>query len=399
MASGDDGGKRQPPSDDRTLLDPLSNEELEALREARQRMQAKRKQQGGGSSAIKHQIVIGPAASEEDGDAPTRAMPSLPSFDGEVTLDKLNFKGEPKKAPAGAKLEDTQPGASVPPAEDPEPTLPASAKPPPRQAPQRPVSERRRTPPDASTQPGVTNQPGGPARSPSQGRGEAAAGAPPAAKAGPTGFGENTMMWMQPPKAPAGATSTAPTNTALPLPTPKQKGVAWAQRIGVLLLLLAMAGVVAFVFWPRPKGTLELYTTPPGARLYIDDVARDEPTPVKLTLGVGSHQLRLEKEGYEPATVSVDVAADQEAREDIDLVPLSQPGLQTVGVSVEPIKATVTFDDTKHQNVRSIQLPNVDPNREHVIRVEAPGFLKTEQRIPAGQLQRAYTFTLEPDAE
>ena len=389
VASGNDGGKRQPPSDDRTLLDPLSNEELEALREARQRMQAKRKQQEGGSSAIKHQIVIGPAASEEDGDAPTRAMPSLPSFDGEVTLDKLNFKSA-SKPPAGAKSEDTQPGAKVPnlPSDDERPF--SGAKPPPRQPPSRPVSERRRSPSADSTQPGVD-----PRRDPDQGR----AAAPPSGKAGPTGFGENTMMWMQPAKAPAGATSTAPTGATFPLPSPEKKGVAWAQRIGVLLVLLAMAGAATFLLWPLPKGSLELYTDPPGARLYIDGAAREEPTPVKLTLGAGTHQLRLEKEGYESATVSVEVAADQEAREDVDLVPLSQPGLKTVGVRIEPVKANVTFDDTEHPRVRSVQMPNVDPNREHVIRVEAPGFLKTEQRIAAGQLQRTYSFTLEPDEE
>lgn len=376
MASGNDGGKRQPPSDDRTLLDPLSNEELKALREARQRMQAKRKEEGAGS-AIKHQIVIGPSASEEDGDAPTRAMPALPSFDGQVTLDKLNLGPKPE-----AKAPETEP--------QPEAEAPAASPPrkaPPRKVSSRPVSERRRTP-DASTQPG--GDPRAEVDSP--------VGAP-SGKAGPTGFGENTMMWMQPAKAPSGAVPTAPTNTTLPVPTPKQQGMAWAQRLGIFALLLGMAGIVAFVFWPRPQGTLELYTTPPGASLYIDGSARDEPTPVKLTLGAGRHALRLEKEGYESATVTVEVAADESARKDVDLVPLSQPGLRTVGIQVEPVKANVTFDDTKHANVRSLQLPNIDPNREHVIRVEASGFLKTEQRIPAGQLQKAYSFTLEPDQE
>ncbi|MEM1025916.1 MAG: PEGA domain-containing protein [Myxococcota bacterium] len=373
MASGNDGGKRQPPTDDRTLLDPLSNEELKALREARQRMQAKRKQGNAGASAIKHQIVIGPSASEEDGDAPTRAMPSLPSFDGEVTLDKLDL---------GPKAE-----AKAPQSPAPTPEVPSAPKAPPRKMSARPVSERRR-PPNQVTQPGADPR----------AQVESPVGAP-SGKAGPTGFGENTMMWMQPAKAPTGVVSTAPTNTTLPIPTPKQQGMAWAQRIGVLALLLLMAGVVTFILWPRQKGTLELYTTPPGASLYIDGSARDEPTPVKLTLGVGSHSLRLEKGGYESATLTVEVLADTEARQDVDLVPLSQPGLQTVGVRVEPVKADVTFDDTKHASVRSLQLPNVDPNREHVIRVEAPGFLKTEQRIPAGQLQKAYTFTLEPDEE
>jgi hypothetical protein len=76
---GQGGGKKPPQTDDRTLLDPLSNDELKALREARQRMQAKK------GSAVAHQIVIGPDSGEDIGDAPTRAMPALPTFESNAT--------------------------------------------------------------------------------------------------------------------------------------------------------------------------------------------------------------------------------------------------------------------------------------------------------------------------
>ncbi|MEO1339454.1 MAG: hypothetical protein AAFV29_27690, partial [Myxococcota bacterium] len=58
----------------RTLLDPLSNDELRALREARQRMQAKKEP---AVSAVAHQIVIGPDTGDDIGDAPTRSPPVL----------------------------------------------------------------------------------------------------------------------------------------------------------------------------------------------------------------------------------------------------------------------------------------------------------------------------------
>src|SRR5262245_45281417 len=79
------GGRRQPPPDDRTLLDPLNADELRALREARQKMQAAK-----GGPAVAHQVVIGPDSGEDIGDAPTRAMPSLPQFENPgASLEKI----------------------------------------------------------------------------------------------------------------------------------------------------------------------------------------------------------------------------------------------------------------------------------------------------------------------
>ncbi|NJK88561.1 MAG: hypothetical protein HC923_03615, partial [Myxococcales bacterium] len=81
--SGEGNGGRRPPPDDRTLLDPLSNDELQKLREARQRMQAKKG--AGKSTAIKHQVVITPDGEDA---VPRRQVP-LPTFDGSVTLENL----------------------------------------------------------------------------------------------------------------------------------------------------------------------------------------------------------------------------------------------------------------------------------------------------------------------
>lgn len=351
MSNGEEnGGGQQPPPDDRTLLDPLSNEELRALREARQRMQAKKA--AGKSSAIKHQIVITPESTEAD--RPRRdpsAAPALPSFDGDVTLDQIRV---PPRA-----LEQPAPAASPSPDA---PTQPAGA------------------PPEPRTEP--TTDPAGGSEPP---------------RAGATGFGENTLLWMQPVK-PTGAASTAPTaNDAMFQSSPREK----TQRIlrGAVLAVVALlvVGLVAFLLSGSERGVLELVTHPPRAKLYVNGTLRDEPTPVKLTLPAGAYTLRVEKEGYEPEEIRIDVSGDLDARKTVDLRPQSQPGLQTVTVEVEPIAANVTVDGKEHTGVQTLHVPNLDPNTEHRIRVEAGGFIKTEQVIRPGELQSTYRFTLERD--
>ena len=73
--SDQEGKGKQPPADDRTLLDPLGADELKALREAREKLKGSGGNQPQGSAAILTQ-KIGPDAQGKDediGDAPTRA--------------------------------------------------------------------------------------------------------------------------------------------------------------------------------------------------------------------------------------------------------------------------------------------------------------------------------------
>src|SRR5687767_3745143 len=85
--SNDQGkGGNPPATDDRTILDPLNADELRALREARERFQKQ----------AAPRPVVGPDAGQQDiGDAPTRAMPAIPSFDNSpgVSLDSLSSTG------------------------------------------------------------------------------------------------------------------------------------------------------------------------------------------------------------------------------------------------------------------------------------------------------------------
>ncbi len=341
MSNGEgNGGGRQPPPDDRTLLDPLSDDELQKLREARQRMQAARKAAASKkSSAIKHQIVIGGEGAEDKGEPPpSAARRPLPSFDSNVTLDQIKV-----------------PKTERPPSESAAPAAPAA--------------------------PGDEDAP--------------------APTAGQTGFGENTLMWMQPAKVPPGGAQPSPPvgqDSLFEPPSPaarRAQVIRWAAA--ALVLVVVVAGL-AFGVGGGERGALELHTNPSQATLFIDGELSPQKTPVKLTLNEGGYDLRLEKEGFETQTVRVEVEGGQDARKDVDLVPVSRPGLLTVAVRVSPIAATITVNEETHNGVRLLHVPNLDPTKEHRIRVEASGYLKTEQIIQPGELKESYEFVLEPDS-
>ena len=363
MTSGDDneGGNRRP-SDDRTLLDPLSSEELRALREARKRMQEKKA--AGKSKAIKNQIVITPETHEAKPEPSRRDGPVLPSFEGDVTLDQI-------RVPPG-RADQPRPGPTDRPSADAPPPRPGPTDAPtetPEAKPGAPV-------PDAATAPGTSRDP----------------------RAGATGFGENTLLWMQPVKAPPPGDSPAPSpQDTMFQSAPTARKQRTLRTLAAVVIAAAVVGVLVFLLAGSERGVVELSTQPPGARLLVNGDLRPEKTPVKLTLPAGTYTLRVEKDGYEPGELKVAVDGALDTAETIDLRPKSTPGLKTVTVNVEPIAATVTVDDQTHRGVRTVHVPNLDPGDEHRIRVEAGGFIKTEQVIRPGELQERYQFTLERD--
>ena len=346
---GQGGGKKPPQTDDRTLLDPLSNDELKALREARQRMQAKK------GSAVAHQIVIGPDSGEDIGDAPTRAMPALPTFESNATLEKIGTR----------------------PAQD-----PAS------RAPQEPMS----TAPTVS--PAVIRVPG---PSPTPGPG-------PGPIAGPTGFGENTLLWMQPPKLPTdpGAVGVSgATGDLIPKASPKEVAVGRLKTAGMVGIVAIIAGGVIFAATGSGgKGVVEVHTNPPRAQLKVDGDLKSELTPVKLTLREGTHSIEVALDGHQPEAFTVEIKDGAESlKKDIDLTPISKPGLQTVSIEVQPVAAAITVDGVVYGGKRNIKIADIDPNANHKITIEAGGYVKVEQDITAGQLKGSYTFALQQDED
>lgn len=347
------GGGRNPPPDDRTLLDPLSSDELKALREARQRMQAKK---SGGQG-----IVIGPDSGEDIGDAPTRAMPALPSFEGGgVSLDKISTN-----------------------ANQPLPKRPDNNGP----APSEPMSVH-------GTHPA---QPQAPQQAPQQQpQGQ---GGPAQTKPGTGGFGENTLLWMQPPKPPPQAQSGG-TGDILPKVDKKDQAIRRLKTIGAVAVMALVVGALLFVTTSsRGKGVLELHTNPPKAHVTINGRASTEVTPMKLTLPAGEYDIEVSLDGYQPHKFTTKVTGDEgeEQRKDIDLEPISKPGLLTVSISVQPVAANITLDEAVHAGKRTLKIPNIDPKQSHKLTIEAGGYVKIEQDIAAGQLKSDYNFVLQKD--
>ncbi len=339
MSNQGQGGGRNPPPDDRTLLDPLSTDELKALREARQRMQAKK------SGGANHQIVIGPDSGEDIGDAPTRAMPALPSFEAAgVSLDKIStHANQPLPDPADRS--------------GPMPTEPMSV------------------------------------------HGTVPRGGPPMPTK-PAGFGENTLLWMQPPRPPA-EVQTGQTGDILPKVDKKAVAVRRLKTYSALgIMAIVVGGLLYVTTQPPKKGVLELHTTPPKAQVTINGRLSSEVTPMKLTLPEGDYEIEVSLGGYEPFKFSTNIVGGDKAeglRKDIDLQPISQAGLYTVSITISPIAANITLDEAVHAGKRTLKVPNVDPNQPHKISVEAGGYVKIEQDIPVGKLKPDYSFVLQKE--
>lgn len=97
---------------------------------------------------------------------------------------------------------------------------------------------------------------------------------------------------------------------AKPIPAAVALGRRFLPRIGLVAALPLLAGLV---FWfsrlkqePAPSSvplTLEVRTTPSGARVIVDGESRGISN-LALSLAPGSHQIRVELDGYEPSTVA-----------------------------------------------------------------------------------------------
>ena len=331
-------------TDDRTILDPLSTDELRALREARQRMQAKKDR----GSAVAHQIVIGPDTGEDIGEAPTRAMPALPSFDKQVTLDQIGsgrdgaipiLRSDESRGPMSPEDED---GTSI-------------------------------------TRPPPAGSPGGASE----------------------GFGENTLLWMQPPRPTSGigGSGGVATPDVLPRPSLQEDLKSRLKAIAAGVGFAAVAIAVVWVAWsPKERGILELHTNPPKATVTINGQRSTEVTPVKLTLPEGEHHIALALRGHEPYAFTAQIEqGDTAVRRDVDLAPISRPGLMTVSVEVQPVAANISLDGDVYAARRSLKLANLDPRRAHKIIVEAGGYVKIEQNVEPGRLKPVYRFVLEKD--
>lgn len=336
--------------EDRTLLDPLSSEELEELRRARDR-----------ARMAQAQVSVGPDSNDPSiGDAPTRATP----------VPDPAESGPPSPGPASVFSATVATGGD-------EPTLLSNSVVP---------GLSRGLVPEASA-PAQTP----PSSTPTAGPG--AAGPGPAGPGTP-GFGENTLMWMQPPKSSAPVT---PLIEASPDEVSAAKGLQRRSMILVGLLVAMLLSVIAVVTTGGKTGTIEIRTEPDKARVTIDGRLQSELTPVQVRMAVGNHTIQLSHDGYVTKTFQVRVDADKPLRETIQLEPLSAPGRRTVTIKVQPVAATIALDASKKAATRTLIVPNVEPDKKHLIKIEAQNYRTIYQEIKPGELESRYNFVLQPE--
>ncbi|HXX47523.1 MAG TPA: PEGA domain-containing protein [Myxococcota bacterium] len=77
-------------------------------------------------------------------------------------------------------------------------------------------------------------------------------------------------------------------------------------RTGGLLVPLALAVLACATSRAVSTGTTRIVSDPPGARVFVDDALVGE-TPVTVQLEKRTHRIRLEKDGFDPATRYISV--------------------------------------------------------------------------------------------
>ena len=198
---------------------------------------------------------------------------------------------------------------------------------------------------------------------------------------------------------PAAKQPLKPAAATRPL-TQEQKMMALA--IGAALVVLFVAAI--FVVKRTGSGTLWLRTNVEGTEVFIDDKPKGitgSNHELRLQLGRGHHQVRVHKQGYEPATAKdFDIAKNRETPVAFDLVASisSQPQV-LVGLS---ITANVDGFDVFVDDALSGNSPNKSftvqvPPGSHRVRIDKSGLEAPEQQIDiAADKESSLSFTLKP---
>jgi hypothetical protein len=173
---------------------------------------------------------------------------------------------------------------------------------------------------------------------------------------------------------------------------------------------VVVVGVIAllayFLMSSGPKrSVVEIISVPDKADVELDGKSMQYKTNIKATLDPGSHRIVLKKEGYkdESFTLEISEAGQPEGagpiRKQIELTPISKPGLMTVSIEVGPVAANIRINDKAFSSKRAVKVADIDPNQVNKIVVEAGGYAKMETEIPAGQLKDTYNFLLQAEAK
>jgi serine/threonine-protein kinase len=157
--------------------------------------------------------------------------------------------------------------------------------------------------------------------------------------------------------------------------TPLDQALEVTTKTGTVPLKLAAFGTAV----PIATGTLMLNVNVEGADVYVDEQLKDtaKGKTDKLTVAAGSHQVRIEKPGYQGVTKPVQVAKDSQAALSFTLEKgVSSSPTQTFVIVTSVPNAKVLVDK---QPVGTVQADGtfsgtVEPGRKHSLEVTLDGY-------------------------
>lgn len=125
-------------------------------------------------------------------------------------------------------------------------------------------------------------------------------------------------------------------------------------------------------------GSIRVNSTPTGAVVYIDDEETGYTTPCTLSgIEVGTHSVRVEKEGYiQPDEVWINVVANTVVEAAFNLTP--ETG--SIAVSTIPTNASILLDGNVTGLFTDAVLEEV-PVGEHMVELVLPGYRNATQKV------------------
>ncbi|RMG19213.1 MAG: PEGA domain-containing protein, partial [Deltaproteobacteria bacterium] len=144
-----------------------------------------------------------------------------------------------------------------------------------------------------------------------------------------------------------------------------------AALVGVGWILLKQGGGAA----AAGTGVLIVGGSPTGAKVVVNGTPAGELPYVDSSALVGSYEVRVEADGYEPYTQRVVVAPGETAKVTVALKPAAKATAKVLVVS-EPLDAKVLLDGevVKEGGPAPWQASDVEAGKEHEIVVQKPGY-------------------------
>ncbi len=136
---------------------------------------------------------------------------------------------------------------------------------------------------------------------------------------------------------------------------------------------------------------ITIHSEPTSADVYVNNI-RVGTTPLSTDIVAGQHEVRLEKQNYQPATRRIEINAG--ADQILPNIVLKEANGQ-FKIESDPSAVTVMLDD-RYKGLTPISL-TLEPEQKHKITLTKPGFqtLEVTRRLPAGGSTQEI-FTLKP---